>query len=293
MELGFIGLGQMGSEMVGRLLAHGHAVVVWNRSPEAARRLAERGARVARSASETLEPGLTLTMLGDDRACREVWLDAGLPSRMPAAGLHLNMASVGLDTARALAAAHRDAGSAYVAAPVFGRPAAAGSGGLDIVAAGDPQAVARCVPLFEALGRQWFDVGSEPSQANAVKIARNFLLGCIVESLGEAFALAETSGVDPRALHRILTSTSLGCPAYVNYGRLILDPPEQPTFPLRLGQKDIEIALAAGGATGLPMPLARLLLEEHREAIAEGYGERDWAGLANWIAERARRSRTR
>ena len=293
MNVGFIGLGQMGSAMACRLLEQGHSVVAWNRSPAAAQRLGERGARVARSAGETLEPGLTITMLGDDRACREVWLDAGLTSRMPAGGLHLNMASVSVDTARAFTRAHRAANSAYVAAPVFGRPAAAGQGGLDIVAAGDPAALARCAPLFETLGRQWFDAGAEPSLANAVKIARNFLLGCIVESLGEAFALAEANGVDPGALHRILTSTSLGCPAYVNYGRLILDPPAQPTFPLRLGQKDIEIALAAGESAGIPMPLARLLLDEHREAIAEGYGEGDWAALANWIAERARRSRAR
>lgn len=293
MDVGFIGLGQMGSAMAARLLDQGHQLTVWNRSPAAAQAAAERGARVADTAASALSAEVTITMLGDDAACREVWLDADLPARMPPGSVHLNMASVGLETARAFDHAHLHAASAYVAAPVFGRPAAAASGALDIVAAGDPTAVARCAPLFAALGRQWFDAGPQPHRANAVKIARNFLLGCIVESLGEAFALVEASGVDPREFHRMITATSLGCPAYVNYGRLIFEPPANPTFPLRLGQKDVEIALQAGRDGGISMPLAELLLAEHRAAVAAGLGDRDWAALAEWIGQRARSARAR
>jgi 3-hydroxyisobutyrate dehydrogenase-like beta-hydroxyacid dehydrogenase len=186
---------------------------------------------------------------------------------------------------RQLAELHRASGSPYVAAPVFGRPPSAATGQLDIVAAGADAAMKRCTPLFEALGRRWFSVGTEPHCANVVKIARNFLLGAIIESLGEAFALVAKSGVDPAAFLDIITSTSMNAPAYKNYGRLILEKPEQPTFTLKLGLKDVELALAAAEETRVPMPLAELLRRQHLAAVERGYGEKEWASLGNYIAE--------
>ena len=188
---------------------------------------------------------------------------------------------------RRLAELHRDCEAQYVSAPVFGRPAAAESGQLDIVAGGPSEAIARCVPLFEALGKQWFDTGSEAAHANAVKIARNFLLGTIIESLGEAFALVQKSGVAPGKFLDIITSTSMNAPAYRNYGRLIIDQPAQATFTLRLGMKDVQLALDAAADTAMTLPLAELMLDHHRAAIERGYADRDWAALGNYIAEKA------
>jgi len=292
MHLGFIGLGQMGAAMAQRLLDRGFEVTVWNRSRAAAIGVGESGAVVAAQPTEVMAAEIVISMLGDDDACRQVWLVPRLCAQMARGGIHVNMSSVGLEVAQELAQAHRDAGSAYVAAPVFGRPAPAAEGKLDIVAAGDATALARCMPIFEALGRQWFDAGREPHLANVVKIARNFLLGAIVQGLGEAFTLARANGLDPGAFHRIITATSMGCPAYENYGRMILDPPAQPTFPLRLGTKDIEIALKAGHSAGVPMPLAELLLSQHRAAVDDGYGDQEWTALAAWIAQQAGQGHT-
>jgi 3-hydroxyisobutyrate dehydrogenase-like beta-hydroxyacid dehydrogenase len=287
MKIGFIGLGQMGRGMAARLLDCGHALDVWNRTPDAAVGLAVRGARVAAQPVEVLDADVVVTMLADDQALEEVWLRSALARSLPRSAVHLNMSTVSLRMARMLEEAHEAVGAAYVAAPVFGRPEPAAKGELDIVAAGAPTAVARCVPLFEALGRRWFDVGAQPHRANVVKIARNFLLGAIIESLGEAFALVQKSGVDAGAFLDIITSTSMKAPAYINYGRLMLQPPAQPTFPLRLGLKDVELALQAAKETGVPMPLTALLRSQHLAAIADGYGEADWAALGNWIAAQA------
>lgn len=287
MKIGFIGLGQMGRGMVARLIERGHALNVWNRTHGAAEAFRERGATISEQAEQVLGAEVVITMLADDAAVRAVWLDSGMVGRMPASAIHLNMASVSLALGKELAAAHRKNGSDYVAAPVFGRPSAAASGELDIIAAGNPAAIERCTPLFEVLGRRWFNVGTEPQRANIVKIARNFLLGTIIESLGEAFALVQKSGVAPAAFLDLITSTSMNAPAYKNYGRLILDRPEQPTFTLKLGMKDVELALSAGRETGVPMPLAELLIEQHVAAIEHGYGDREWASLGNYIAEQA------
>jgi 3-hydroxyisobutyrate dehydrogenase-like beta-hydroxyacid dehydrogenase len=170
---------------------------------------------------------------------------------------------------------------------VFGRPFAAAKGELDIVVAGDADAIERCQPIFSVLGRQHFIVGSEPHHANIVKIARNFLLATIVESLGEAFALTGKAGVDPAKFLHIITSTAMSAPAFKSYGRMMVEKDFTPTFPLRLGLKDVELALAAAAAMQVPMPTVALLREQHLAAIAQGYGDRDWAALGEYIASSA------
>src|SRR6185436_11837674 len=143
------------------------------------------------------------------------WLDTGLAQHLPKGALHLNMATVSMRIARELAAIQKER---YVSAPVFGRPPVAAQGQLDIIAAGPKAALEKCQPLFSVLGKQVFVVGTEPEKANAVKIARNFLLATVIESLGEAFALVRKCGVTPADFLNILSSTSLGSPAYRNYG---------------------------------------------------------------------------
>lgn len=287
MKVGFVGLGQMGQVMAGRLLEAGHELIVYNRSPAASRALAARGATVAGEASGVLESEVVITMLADDAAIEAVWIHGGLVAQMARSCVHANMASVSLKMGERLAQLHREAGSGYVSAPVFGRPSAAAAGQLDIVAAGAEAAIARCRPLFAVLGKQTFTVGAEPQLANIVKIARNFLLATVVESLGDAFALVRKSGVDPAIFLGILTSTSFNAPAYKSYGQRMVDRDFEPTFALKLGLKDVELALDAGARTGVPMPAADRLRERHLAAIASGFGEKDWAALGEYIAQTA------
>jgi 3-hydroxyisobutyrate dehydrogenase-like beta-hydroxyacid dehydrogenase len=288
MRIGFVGLGQMGLGMATRLIERGHELIVWNRTRAAAEALRARGVQVADDPARMLDAEVVVSMLADDVAVEAVWITSGLVQRIGSTALHLNMASVSLRMGQRLAGLHRTGGSAYVAAPVFGRPEFAAGGELDIVAAGAPDAIARCVPLFEALGRRWFNAGAEPHHANIVKIARNFLLASIIESLGEAFALVAKSGVEPKTLYDIITSTSMNAPAFKNYGGLMLSAPEKVTFPLWLGLKDVELALQAGSDTSVPMPVAEVIREQHLSAIAGGYGDKDWAALGNYIMDRAK-----
>lgn len=278
----------MGQAMAGRLLEAGHELTVYNRSRAAAEPFWKRGAQVAAQPGEALDAEIVVTMLADDAAVEAVWITPDLVGRMPPSGIHLNMASISLKMGKRLTALHAAAGSQYVSAPVFGRPPAAARGLLDIVAGGPESAIARCKPLFDALGRNAFTVGAEPYQANIVKIARNFLLATVIESLGEAFALLRKSGVDPAAFLSVITSTSFSAPVYKSYGRVMVDKAFTPTtFPLRLGLKDVELALEAGGDTQVPMPMADVIHEQHLDAIAHGFGEKEWAALGEYIAQNA------
>lgn len=288
MKIGFMGLGQMGRGMAERLLDAGHELIVYNRTAAAAEQLRARGARVATSAADLFEAGIVISMLADDAAVEAMWISSGLIERMPPEGLHLNMASVSLRMGRRLAALHRAAGSDYVSAPVFGRPAAAAQGKLDIVAGGAASARERCDPIFTALGKSTFIAGDDPAKANIVKIARNYLLATVVESFGEALALVRKSGVDPAAFYELMTTTSFSGPSYRNYGKLMVERNfDQASFTLRLGLKDVELALAAGGDTQVPLPLAGVIREQHLGALNAGFGDKDWASLADYLAARA------
>ena len=274
MNVGFIGLGQMGRPMVERLKGAGHGLKVYNRtrtSPE-----------VAAKPDEVLDAEIVITMLADDAAVRAVWLDSGLARRLPKTAIHLNMATVSMGIARELAAIH---GKSYVAAPVFGRPPLAAQGQLDIIAAGSPEALQKCEPLFKVLGKQTFVVGEEPAKANAVKIARNFLLSTVIESLGEAFALVRKCGVEPQKFLDILGNTSLGSPAYKNYGKMIVEQAWKPAqFAMPLGVKDVELALSTAREVDMRLPSGEMIRKHLLEAIAAGRAEQDWAALAGKLA---------
>lgn len=271
MDIGFIGLGQMGRPMVERLRQTGHAVKAYNRT--------RYSAEVAADPAAVLDGEVVITMLADDAAVRAVWLDSGLARRFT--GVHLNMATVGMGMARELASLQRQ----YVAAPVFGRPPLAAQGQLDIIVAGPAAAVERCAPVFRALGKQTFVVGEEPAKANAVKIARNFLLATMIESLGEAFALVRKCGVAPADFLNVIASTSLGSPAYKNYGKMIVEQAWKPAqFAMPLGVKDVELALATAREAGMRLPSGEMIRTHLLEAIAAGRAEEDWAALAGKIA---------
>ncbi len=288
MKVVFIGLGQMGRPMALRLLDAGHELNVWNRTRSAAAPFALRGAAVLDDAASARDAEVAVTMLADDAAVRVVWLDTGLAARMARGSVHLNMATVSPGIARELAAAHERGGSVYVSAPVYGRPAAAAQGQIDVVAAGPAAAIERCRPLLQAMAKQVFVVGEQACKANAVKIARNFLLAAVVESLGEAFALARKSGVDADAFLNTLVSTSLNAPVYRSYGRQMVERTYEPAqFNMRLGLKDIELALATGREAGVPMPTANLIRAQLLAAIADGRGDQDWTALADHIARAA------
>ena len=152
--------------------------------------------------------------------------------------------------------------------------------------AGAAGALERCQPVFKALARQVFVVGTEPARANAVKIARNFLLATVIESLGEAFALVHRAGVDERQFLEIITTTSLAAPAYKNYGRMMVERAYEPAqFSMDLGLKDVELALATARENGVSLPSAQTIRKNLRAAIAAGRAHQDWVALAEFLRE--------
>jgi len=179
MDIGFIGLGEMGGAMVGNLLKAGHSVRVWNRTAAKAQALADAGARIVGTPGDAFAGDAVLSMLADDAALREV-IDATLLDPAPQGLVHVNMATISVALAEALAQAHAGRGLHYVAAPVLGRPDAAQAAKLTIMAAGATEAIDRVQPLFDVIGQKTWRVGAVPQQANVMKLAANFMLAAAV-----------------------------------------------------------------------------------------------------------------
>ncbi|HEX5459202.1 MAG TPA: NAD(P)-dependent oxidoreductase [Steroidobacteraceae bacterium] len=290
MNIGFIGLGNMGSAIAGRLLEAGHTLRVWNRSPEPARRLAERGAQVAASAEEAFRGEVVFSMLGDDHATRAVLIDSGVLARATpdATRIHVNMATISAALGDELAERHRERGVGYVAAPVLGRPDVAAAGKLTIVLAGPREAVDSVRPLLEGtVGQKVWRFGDHASQANVVKLAVNFMLAAAIESMGEAAALTAGYGVEPRELFELIGQSLFPGPVYQGYGRLIAEGRFEPAgFKARLGLKDVRLALAAAEAATVPMPVGSLIRDSMLEALARGEGDKEFGVVLGRAAMR-------
>jgi 3-hydroxyisobutyrate dehydrogenase-like beta-hydroxyacid dehydrogenase len=192
------------------------------------------------------------------------------------------MSTIGVAAAQDLTARHREAGWGFVSAPVFGRPDAAAARKLFIMAAGADAHLSVAVPLLEQLGQSVGIVGTDPSQANLVKLIGNFMLSVIIETLGEACAVAGKAGIDPMHLVELLTSANFNAPPYKIYGSLIAAQRFQPAaFSLPLGQKDNRLMLAAADALEVPLPLASLMHDRFLAVRSQGIGvEHDWSAVA-------------
>lgn len=286
MDIGFIGLGNMGKAIAANLIKGGHKLTVWNRSPAPAQELAKLGAAIAASPAEAFANEIVISMLADDKALRSSLIDNGVLAGARKDVLHINMATISVALAEELTELHAKLGQGYVAAPVFGRPDAAAAAKLNVVVAGPRQLVDRAQPLFDLVGQKTWRMGDEPHRANAAKLAGNFMIGAAIEAMAEATTLAAGYGVPAADLLDLLTNTLFASPVYKGYGGMIAaDRYEPAAFKLSLGLKDLRLALAAGDQANVPLPMASLVRDNLLAAVANGEGDLDFAALAR-VAQR-------
>jgi 3-hydroxyisobutyrate dehydrogenase-like beta-hydroxyacid dehydrogenase len=288
MKVGFIGLGAMGSGMASNLVAAGHHLVVWNRSEAAMAKLASLGAKAVSTPDRAAQGEVLHSMLANDQAVREVFLDGGLLDALDPGTVHVNHATISVALARQLAEAHAKRGLGYVAAPVFGRPDVAAAGKLNMVVAGAPGAIEKARPLLEVMAARLWPMGEQPERANVVKLAGNFMIGTAIESLAEASVLTRAYGVSTVDFIELMTSTLFASPVYQVYGKAMAEERfSPPGFALPLGLKDVMLTQDAAQAERVPMPLAGVLRDSLLEALADGADGLDLAALAKASVRRA------
>jgi 3-hydroxyisobutyrate dehydrogenase-like beta-hydroxyacid dehydrogenase len=275
--------------MARNLLRAGHQVTVYNRTRSKAEALVGEGATVAATPAEAARDcDAAITMLADDAAVMEaVFGCSGVASGLPAGAVHISCSTIGTKLAKRLTGEHAARRQGYLSVPVFGRPEAAEAKKLLVIPAGPADVVQRCQPVFDAIGRGTFVVGTEPWQANAVKLCGNFMISSMIECFGESNATLRKAGVDPHLFLSIMNAL-FASPVVANYGGMIADDKFEPAaFALRLGLKDIRLLLETAEECAAPMPVANVVRDHFLTAMALGQQDADWASVARIPAREA------
>jgi 3-hydroxyisobutyrate dehydrogenase-like beta-hydroxyacid dehydrogenase len=283
MKVGFVGLGRMGSGMARRVIEGGHDVAVYDVARGAVDRLVDAGARGTASLAEVCDGrDVVITMLVEDATVVDATVrPGGLKASMPGGSIHLAMGTYGVAAIRTMASAHLAAGQTLVAAPVLGRPDMAASGQLGIVSAGPADAVERCQPLFQVIGRRTFHAGDAPEAATAIKLANNLVLGCAMVAMAEGYSLVRKYGVDAQVLYDVMTEGLFSAPAYKGYGKTMVDRSwDNVGSPITVGLKDANLIQAAADLARVPLPSLNVYRDRLLGAVAHGDGDRDQAALA-------------
>jgi 3-hydroxyisobutyrate dehydrogenase-like beta-hydroxyacid dehydrogenase len=291
--VGFVGLGRMGMAMAANLAAAGTQVIAYVRRPDQIRTLAALNLKPTTDITKLFACEIVISMLPDDEAAREVVFGrsntgrVGLANGLPAGAIHLSMSTISTATASQLASEHRRHGQGYVAAPVFGNPTAAKARQLFIVAAGAPDELERCQPLFANIGQQTFVIGTDPAQANLFKLLGNMMTATALETLGEVVAVIRKRGLDPKPFVDLMTSTFYGGRVHKIYGEKIAAQSYEAGFIMPLALKDVRLALAEAENAGVPLPSVGVVHDRMISGIARGYADLDWTALGLIAAEEA------
>ena len=285
-NLGFIGLGVMGGNMVERLLSKGHGVVGYNRTRSKAQPLIDKGMKWARSPQEAATAAdIVLAMVTNSAALDEIANGPdGLLSGMSAGKVFVDMSTVSPDVSRALAAKIRDKNADMVDAPVSGSVITLQQGKLSLMVGGRKETFDRVKPVLEDIGPKVTYVGPN-GLAVAMKIATNLSLAVQMLAFSEGVLLAEKSGISRQTAVEVLTHSVIASPMVQYRGPFVLDMPQEAWFNVNMMQKDILLALEMGRHLNVPLPTTAVTNEFLTAARAMGYVERDFAVIFNVLAE--------
>ncbi|MDN5287038.1 MAG: NAD(P)-dependent oxidoreductase [Mucilaginibacter sp.] len=289
-KIGFIGLGNMGIIMAKNLISSGYHLQVYNRTLSKADELDPAYITKCQTPADAAKGvHIVISMLAEDDTLRELTVgEKGILKSLQPNALHISMSTISPETAQQLADLHEEAGSHYLAAPVFGRPEAAAARKLWICVSGDQHAKDIAKPVLECLG-QLVDFGESTGGANVVKITGNFMIMASMEIMAEAYTLAEKNGLSRTQVADFFGSTLFSSPIFQNYGKVIASKQYEPVgFKSKLGYKDARLAFKLSQASEMPMPITNALHSRLLTAVAKGWGEKDWAeGIARGVSEDA------
>ena len=253
-ELGYVGLGVMGSSVVRRLLAAGHTVTVWNRTREKAEPLLAAGAQWADSPREVAELSeLVFTMVTNTEAVQAVTGGGdGILAGLAPGKIYVDMSTAAPANARALAEEVDARGAQMLDAPVSGTSITVDQGKASLMVGGDADAFERAKPVLEAIGPKVFHMGGNGT-AVALKIAINLSLAVQMLAFSEGVLLAEKSGIERERIVEAMLASVIASPMVVYRGPLVLGHPDEVWFDCHMMQKDMNLALELGRQLEVPL----------------------------------------
>ncbi len=284
-NLGFVGLGVMGSQMVNRLLAKGHSVTGYNRTRSKAQWLIERGMRWADSPrAVSAAADVTFAMVTNDKALEAITDGTdGLLAGLSKGKIFIDMSTVSPAVSRALASKVRETGADMVDSPVSGSVITLQEGKLSVMVGGRRETFERVKPLLEDIGPKVTYVG-ENGLALVMKIAINLSLTTQILAFSEGVLLAEKSGIARETAVDVLTHSAVASPMIQYRGPFVLRQPEEAWFDVNMMQKDMLLALELGRQLDVPLPTTAVSNEFLTAARALGMAKQDFAVVFDVLA---------
>jgi len=283
-DLGYVGLGAMGTAIARRLLDGGHTVTVWNRTREKAQPLLDQGAQWADSPREAAERSeIVFSMVTNTDAVHAVTHgDDGIFAGLGPGKVYVDMSTVSPAAIRALAEEVAATGATMLDSPVSGTTSTIEQGKASLMVGGDADAFERAKPVLDAIAPRIFHIGPSGS-AMTLKIAINLSLAVQMLAFSEGVLLAEKSGISRERAVEAMLGSVMASPVLGYRGPLVLGPPTD-GFDCRMMQKDMNLALELGRELQVPLPTTGVTNELLTSAIATGLGDRDFAALYNVLA---------
>jgi len=275
-KVAFLGLGVMGFPMAGHLAAKGHAVTVWNRSPQKALAWTERHAgRMAGTAAEAAEGAeFVMACVGNDDDLRQVCTGAdGAFAGMARGAIFVDHTTVSARVTRELAAQAAESGLGFVDAPVSGGQAGAENGVLSIMCGGTEADYAAAEPVMAAYARVCRRLG-DSGAGQLAKMVNQICIAGLMQGLSEALAFAQKAGLDGEKVVEVISQGAAGSWQMVNRHKTMLADQFDFGFAVDWMRKDLGICLEEARRNGARLPVTAL--------VDQFYGDVQKAGGSRW-----------
>lgn len=284
-NLGFVGLGVMGSEMVSRLVSKGHTVTGYNRTRAKAERLIQKGMKWGETPRAVCAAAdVTFSMVTNEKALGAVMEGPdGILSAVAAGKYLVDMSTVSPGYSRAVAAKAREKGGDMIDAPVSGSVITLQEGKLSVMVGGRRATFDRLKPILDDIGPKVTYVGDN-GLALSMKIATNLSLAVQMMAFSEGVLLAEKSGIAREVAVDVLTNSAIASPMIKYRGPFVLTMPEEAWFDVNMMQKDMMLALDMGRALDIPLPTTAVSNEFLTAARGMGFAKKDFAVVFDVLA---------
>jgi 3-hydroxyisobutyrate dehydrogenase-like beta-hydroxyacid dehydrogenase len=287
-NLGFVGLGVMGSRMAKRLLDAGHSVTGYNRTKSKAQWLLDAGMKWADSPRAAAQASdMVFTMVANTEALRAVTEGAdGILAGLSAGKIYVDMSTVSPAASRATAKQVEAKGAAMLDAPVSGSVITLEEGKLSFMVGGKREIFDKVLPILQAIGPKATHVGGN-GLAAAMKVATNLSLAVQMLAFSEGVLLAEKSGIARETAVEVLLNSVMASPMVKYRGPFVLNMPDEAWFDVNMMQKDLLLALEMGLQLNVPLPTTSITNEFLTAARGMGLAEKDFAIVFEVLARMA------
>jgi 3-hydroxyisobutyrate dehydrogenase-like beta-hydroxyacid dehydrogenase len=286
MEIGFIGLGIMGSRMAANLLKNGYHLAVYNRTAEKAEPLLAKGAIWAENPASLAERAdILITILADPDAVQNTALGpSGFLDHMHPGTIWVDSSTVNPSFTKKMAQEAHERRVHFVDAPVAGTKGPAEQAQLTFLVGGDPEDVLACQPYFEAMGKKIVHMGPN-GMGTSAKMVVNLLLGEAMLAFSEALTLGQSLGIHMEGLMNMLVGGAVAAPFVAGKRTKIENSQYEPDFPLKWMRKDLQMASLTGYEQGVALPTANAAKEIYTLADRQGWGELDFSAIYDYLAK--------